>query len=344
LWYNIRKLTSVNTQIIVNIDKQDTKRPKGALKMETMDNTTQNAASNEPEKTTTWGIRLRESEKIKLNELLETIGGNDKKEALLDVLSKAAVEHQSQQATTGIIAEMETYTKAIMQAALRQATAAAAVETATKAKYEELLDIEQDAKLKLSEQVEALKAQITELEKTIKDKDNLLSKAADAVNKKQDHIDDLENKLHDAQNNAAALLQIQNDAIQRAKAAETAKEAAEKAAADALAAQQAAEKATVDANAKVANIASKYNALNGKLEEVQKQLTKAEARAEKVEERLDKANTEKTELADKLAAIAMQSQHASSRKAAVKSIKHADADADFEGTLESKGQQKLVEE
>ena len=248
--------------------------------METVENTTQNAAPAENEKTTTWGIRLRESEKIKLNELLETIGGNDKKEALLDVLSKAAVEHQSQQVTTGIIAEMETYTKAIMQAALRQASASAAVETATKAKYEELLDIEQSAKLKLSEQIEALKAQIAELEKTIKAKDDLLSKAADAVAKRQEQIEELENKLHDAQSNAAALLQIQNDAIQRAKAAEAAKAAAEKAAADALAAQQAAEKATADANAKVANIASKHNALNGKLEEVQKQLTKAEARAD----------------------------------------------------------------
>lgn len=45
-------------------------------------------------------------------------------------MSKAAVEHQSQQATTGIIAEMETYTKAIMQAALRQASATAAAKAA----------------------------------------------------------------------------------------------------------------------------------------------------------------------------------------------------------------------
>lgn len=296
--------------------------------METIDNTTQNTAPVEPEKTTTWGIRLRESEKIKLNDLLEIIGG-DKKETLLDVLSKAAVEHQSQQATTGIIAEMETYTKAIMQAALRQATAAAAVETATKAKYEELLDIEQDAKLKLSEQIEALKAQIAELEKTIKAKDDLLSKAADAVAKRQEQIEELENKLHDAQSNAAALLQIQNDAIQRAKAAEAAKAAAEKAAADALAAQQAAEKATADANAKVANIASKHNALNGKLEEVQKQLTKAEARADKAEERADKM------LEKALAATAQQTQKATPK------AHHAEAEADFETTIEAKGQQQL---
>ena len=313
--------------------------------METIDNTTQNTAPVEPEKTTTWGIRLRESEKIKLNDLLEIIGG-DKKETLLDVLSKAAVEHQSQQATTGIIAEMETYTKAIMQAALRQATAAAAVETATKAKYEELLDIEQDAKLKLSEQIEALKTQIAGLEQTIKAQKDQISKAADRVEEQKEEIYCLKNDLETAQKNAAAVAEIQKEYGNRLKAAEAAKTAAEKAAADALAAQQAAEKATADANGKVANIASKYNALNGKLEEVQKQLTKAEARADKAEERLDKANTEKTELADKLAAIAMQSQHTSSRKAAVKPAKHTDAnaDADFEEILENKGQQKLVQD
>lgn len=314
--------------------------------MDNIENTTQNAAPVEPEKTTTWGIRLRESEKIKLNDLLETIGGNDKKEALLDVLSKAAVEHQSQQATTGIIAEMETYTKAIMQAALRQATAAAAVETATKAKYEELLDIEQDAKLKLSEQIETLKAQIAELEKTVKAKDDLLSKAADAVAKKQEQIEELENKLHDAQNNAAALLQIQNDAIQRAKTADAGKAEAEKALAEAEKAHKSTEKALAEANGKVANIASKFNSATARIDELLKQISKAEARADKAEERLDKANTEKTELADKLAAIAMQSQHASSRKAAVKPAKHTDgnADADFEEILENKGQQKLVQD
>lgn len=297
--------------------------------METMDNTTQNAAPVEHEKTTTWGIRLRESEKIKLNDLLETIGGNDKKETLLDVLSKAAVEHQSQQATTGIIAEMETYTKAIMQAALRQATAAAAVETATKAKYEELLDIEQDAKLKLSEQIEALKAQIVELKETIKAQKGQISDAADRVEKQKEEIYCLKNDLETAQQNAAAVAEIQKEYSSRLKSAEAAKTAAEKTAADAQAAQQAAEKATAEANGKVANIASKYNALNGKLEEVQKQLTKAEARADKAEERADKM------LEKALAATAQQT------KTAAKKSHHAEAEADFETTIESKGQQQL---
>lgn len=312
--------------------------------MDNIENIAQNAAPAEPEKTTTWAIRLRESEKIKLNGLLETIGGNDKKEALLDVLTKAAVEHQSQQVTTGIIAEMETYTKAIMQAALRQASAAAAVETATKAKYEELLDIEQSAKLKLSEQIEALKTQIAELEKTIKDKDNLLSKAADAVNKKQEQIEDLENKLHDAQNNAAALLQIQNDAIQRAKTADAGKAEAEKAFAEAEKAHKATEKALTETTSQVANVTSKFNSATARIDELSKQLAKAEARAEKAEERLDKANTEKTELADKLATIAMQSQHVGSKKVSVKTTKHTDADVNFEETLEDKGQQTLIKE
>lgn len=313
--------------------------------MENTDNTTQNVAPAESEKTTTWGIRLRESEKIKLNELLETIGGNDKRETLLDVLSKAAVEHQSQQATTGIIAEMETYTKAIMQAALRQATAAAAVETATKAKYDELLDIEQAEKLKLTEQINELHKEIETLKATIKAHKDQISDAADKLEQQKEQICCLKNDLETAQQNAAAVAEIQKEYSSRLKSAEAAKAAAEKAAAAAQTAQQAAEKATADANGKVANIASKYNALNGKLEEVQKQLTKAETRADKAEERLDKANTEKTELADKLAAIAMQSQHASSRKAAVKPAKHTDgnADADFEEILENKGQQKLVD-
>lgn len=293
--------------------------------MDNFENTTQNAASNEPEKTTTWGIRLRESEKIKLNELLETIGGNDKKETLLDVLSKAAVEHQSQQATTGIIAEMETYTKAIMQAALRQASATAAVETATKAKYEELLDIEQSAKLKLLEQIEALKAQIVELKETIKAQKGQISDAADRVEKQKEEIYCLKNDLETAQQNAAAVAEIQKEYSSRLKSAEAAKDAAEKTAADAQAAQQAAEKATAEANGKVANIASKYNALNGKLEEVQKQLTKAEARADKAEERADKM------LEKALAATAQQTQKAH----------HAEAEADFETTIEAKGQQQL---
>lgn len=310
--------------------------------MENIENTIQNAAPIESEKTTTWGIRLRESEKIKLNELLESIGG-DKKETLLDVVSKAAIESQSQQATTGIIAEMETYTKAIMQAALRQATAAAAVETATKAKYDELLDIEQAEKLKLTEQISELHKEIETLKATIKAQKEQISDAADKVEQQKEEIYCLKNDLDSAQRNAAAVAEIQKEYSNRLKAAEAAKTDAEKAAVNAQEAQQAAEKATADANGKVANIASKYNALNGKLEEVQKQLTKAEARADKAEERLDKANTEKTELADKLAAIAMQFQHASSRKAAAKPIKHADADADFEEALESKGQQKLVD-
>lgn len=301
--------------------------------MENIDNTTQNAATVEPEKTTTWGIRLRESEKIKLNDLLETIGG-DKKETLLDVLSKAAVEHQSQQATTGIIAEMETYTKAIMQAALRQASATAAVETATKAKYEELLDIEQSAKLKLSEQIEALKAQIVELKETIKAQKGQISDAADRVEKQKEEIYCLKNDLETAQQNAAAVAEIQKEYSSRLKSAETAKEAAEKAAADALAAQQAAEKATAEANGKVANIASKYNALNGKLEEVQKQLTKAETRADKAEERADKM------LEKALAATAQQTKTAAAK--AAKTYAH-DGD-NFEEILEDKGQQKLVQD
>lgn len=301
--------------------------------METIDNTTQNTAPVEPEKTTTWGIRLRESEKIKLNDLLETIGG-DKKETLLDVLSKAAVEHQSQQATTGIIAEMETYTKAIMQAALRQASATAAVETATKAKYEELLDIEQSAKLKLSEQIEALKAQIVELKETIKAQKGQISDAADRVEKQKEEIYCLKNDLETAQQNAAAVAEIQKEYSSRLKSAETAKEAAEKAAADALVAQQAAEKATAEANGKVANIASKYNALNGKLEEVQKQLTKAETRADKAEERADKM------LEKALAATAQQT-----KTAAAKAAKTDAHDGDnFEEILEDKGQQKLVQD
>lgn len=306
--------------------------------MENIDNTTQNAAPVESEKTTTWGIRLRESEKIKLNELLESIGGNDKKETLLDVLSKAAVEHQSQQTTTGIIAEMETYTKAIMQAALRQATAATAVETATKAKYEELLDIEQDAKLKLSEQIEALKAQIVELKETIKAQKGQISDAADKVEKQKEEIYCLKNDLETAQQNAAAVAAIQKEYSNRLKAAEAAKTAAEKAAADAMAAQQASEKATAEANSKAANLSAECNAANGKLEEVQKQLVKAEARAEKAEERADK-------LLEKALAAAQQPQH--TKKAAAKAAK-ADAqqapDTHFEETLEGKGQQKLVED
>lgn len=306
--------------------------------MENIDKTTQNTAPAESEKTTTWGIRLRESEKIKLNELLESIGGNDKKETLLDVLSKAAVEHQSQQATTGIIAEMETYTKAIMQAALRQAAATAAVETATKAKYEELLDIEQEAKLKLSEQVEALKAQIVELKETIKAQKGQISDAADRIEKQKEEIYCLKNDLETAQKNAAAVAEIQKEYSSRLKSAEAAKAAAEKAAADALAAQQAAEKDTAEANGKAANLSAECNAANGKLEEVQKQLAKAEARAEKAEERADK-------LLEKALAAAQQPQH--TKKTAAKAAK-ADAqqapDTHFEEALEGKGQQKLVED
>lgn len=309
--------------------------------MENIENTIQNAAPAESEKTTTWGIRLRESEKIKLNELLESIGGNDKKETLLDVLSKAAVEHQSQQATTGIIAEMETYTKAIMQAALRQASAAAAVETATKAKYEELLDIEQQAKAKLAEQINELKAQIAELEKTIKAQKDRISDAADRVEKQKEEIYCLKNDLDSAQRNAAAVAEIQKEYSDRLKAAEAAKAAAEKAAADAQAAQAVAEKATADANAKVASLSSKYNALNGKLEEVQKQLQKAEARADKAEERTEKAEERAAQLTEKVLAAA-QPQH--TKKAAAKAAKtDSAADEHFEETLEEKGQQKLVD-
>lgn len=296
--------------------------------MENIENTIQNAAPIESEKTTTWGIRLRESEKIKVNELLESIGG-DKKETLLDVLSKAAVEHQSQQATTGIIAEMETYTKAIMQAALRQATAAAAVETATKAKYDELLDIEQDAKLKLLEQVEALKAQIVELKETIKAQKGQISDAADTVEKQKEEIYCLKNDLDSAQRNAAAVAEIQKEYSSRLKAAEAAKAAAEKTAADALTTQQAAEKATAEANNKAANLSAEFNAANSRLEELQKQLDKAEARAEKAEERADKL------LEKALAAT----QH--TKKAAAKAT-HTEDGSEFEKALEEKGQQKLV--
>lgn len=77
------------------------------------------------------------------------------------------------------------------------------------------------------------------------------------------------------------------------------------------------------------NIASKHNALNGKLEEVQKQLTKAEARADKAEERADKM------LEKALAATAQQTQKATPK------AHHAEAEADFETTIEAKGQQQL---
>ena len=282
----------------------------------------------EPDKTTTWGIRLRDSEKLKLNDMLDSLGG-DKKETLLDIVSKAVVAQQSQKATTGLIAELETYTKAIMQAALRQASAAAAVETATKAKYDELLDIEHDEKVKLTEQIDTLKKEIDTLKAAIKAQKEQISAAADKVEKQREEIYCLKNDLETAQRNAEAVAEIQNEYSSRLKAAEVAKAAAEKAADDAQAAQAAADKECDRLRLAAASDTAKVQSQADQITDLKAQLATAQAQS--------------AQLLNLLATAQQQPQPQHAKKAAAKAKTEAHTE-NFEEEVEERGQQKLIEE
>lgn len=292
--------------------------------MDEFKETTQNIEQNEPEKSSTWGIRLRDSEKLKLNDMLDSLGG-ERKETLLDIVTQAVIKKNKEEATTGLVAELDKYTKAIMQAALRQASAAEAAEISIKAHYEELLDIEQQAKVKLTGQIDELKKEIESLKTTIEAQKDQISEAADKVEKQREEIYCLQNDLKTAQQNATAVAEIQKEYSSRLKSAEAAKAAAEKAAADALAAQAAADKECDRLRLAAASDTAKVQSQADQIADLKAQLAAAQAQS--------------AQLLNLLATAQQQPQH---KKAAAKA-KEAHTE-NFEEEVEERGQQKLIEE
>lgn len=63
--------------------------------MEEIKETTQNEAEKA---TATWSVRLYENDKLRINDLLEALPGADKREKLMNIISKAEIENNKNQA------------------------------------------------------------------------------------------------------------------------------------------------------------------------------------------------------------------------------------------------------
>lgn len=295
--------------------------------METTDNKQQNTA-------TPWAIRLYENDKIRLNSLLEALPGTDKREKLMSIISKAEVETSKNQASSEFLSQLQQYTTAIMQAAAAQAAHAATAESLIRSEYEQTLAAKQA-------EIEALQKTVAEREDGIRQATALMkeqkSKVTDAAAKVEEYrkkADVLAIELQTAKSEAVAVAEIRKEYADRLNAAEKAakhEEAlkheaeAEKAAvyvqlrdaqkaADAACTEATAQKATIDAQA-------------AQIAELKSQLAATTARAERAE-------AEKMQLFNSF----LQQQQP---QKATKKAHHADTEADFENTLEAKGQQQL---
>lgn len=106
--------------------------------------------TNEPkesEKSSTWSVKLYEADRMRLMNLLDVIPMENRREAFMDIVAKAEVATAKEQAVTGFVAELEKYTKAIMQSAVRQVSMYEAAEAAYKGEAQQRLDAESQGEL-----------------------------------------------------------------------------------------------------------------------------------------------------------------------------------------------------
>lgn len=295
--------------------------------METTDNKQQNTA-------TPWAIRLYENDKIRLNTLLEALPGTDKREKLMSIISKAEVETSKNQASSEFLNQLQQYTTAIMQAAAAQAAHAANAENLIRSEYEQTLAAKQAEIEALQKTVAEREDGIRQVTAALKEQKAKVSDAAAKVAEYKEQADSLAIELQTAKSEAVAVSEIRKEYADRLRLTEKAatkaveeknKAEAEKSAVYARLAEV--QKAADAANTATAAAKATIDAQAAQIAELKAQLTAATARAERAE-------AEKMQLFNSF----LSSQQ--TQKAA-KKAHHAEAEADFETTIEAKGQQQL---
>lgn len=289
---------------------------------------------NKQQSATPWAIRLYENDKIRLNNLLEVLPGTDKREKLMTIIGKAEVETSKNQASSEFLNQLQQYTTAIMQAATAQAAHAANAENLIRSEYEQTLAAKQAEIENLQKTVAEREDGIRQANAALKEQKAKVSDAADKVEEYREKIEILQNDLQTAKSEAVAVAEIRKEYADRLRSTEKAaakaveeknKAYAEKAAAyeklaeaqkaaDAASTATAAAKATIEANA-------------AQIAELKAQLAAATVRAERAE-------SEKMQLFNSF--LSNQQTQKATKKA-----HHSEAEADFETTIEAKGQQQL---
>ena len=186
--------------------------------------------TNEPkesEKSSTWSVKLYEADRMRLMNLLDVIPVENRREAFMDIVAKAEVATAKEQAVTGFVAELEKYTKAIMQSAVRQVSMYEAAEAAYKGEAQQRLDAEFQAKEEFLDEVRTLQGKLDELKDTIHVQKEKLDGCADELLKKKEQIASLKADLESARRSTEAVAKIQKDYDARLRKAESLKFEAE---------------------------------------------------------------------------------------------------------------------
>ena len=181
----------------------------------------------ESEKSSTWSVKLYEADRMRLMNLLDVIPMENRREAFMDIVAKAEVATAKEQAATGFVAELEMYTKAIMQSAVRQVSMYEAAEAAYKGEAQQRLDAEFQAKEEFLDEVRMLQGKLKELKDTINIQKEKLDGCADELLKKKEQIDSLKADLESARRSTEAVAEIQKDYDVRLRKAESLKREAE---------------------------------------------------------------------------------------------------------------------
>ena len=189
-----------------------------------------NEPINEPkesEKSSTWSVKLYEADRMRLMNLLDVIPMENRREAFMDIVAKAEVATAKEQAATGFVAELEKYTKAIMQSAVRQVSMYEAAEAAYKGEAQQRFDAEAQAKEKYLKEVRTLQGKLDELKDTIHVQKEKLDGCADELLEKKKQIDRLKADLESARRSTEAVAEIHKDYGARLRKAESLKREAE---------------------------------------------------------------------------------------------------------------------
>ena len=211
----------------------------------------------ESEKSSTWSVKLYEADRMRLMNLLDVIPMENRREAFMDIVAKAEVATAKEQAATGFVAELEKYTKAIMQSAVRQVSMYEAAEAAYKGEAQQRLDAESQAKEKYLEEVRTLQGKLDELKDTIHVQKEKLDGYADELIKKKQQIDSLKADLESARRSTEAVAEIQKDYGARLRKAESLKREAE---ADKLRAEDKLAEVQKEAEAKLKALSEDFEA------------------------------------------------------------------------------------
>ena len=181
----------------------------------------------ESEKSSTWSVKLYEADRMRLMNLLDVIPMENRREAFMDIVAKAEVATAKEQAATGFVAELEKYTKAIMQSAVRQVSMYEAAEAAYKGEAQQRLDAEFQAKKEYLEEVRTLQGKLEGLKGIINVQKEKLDGCADELLEKKKQIDRFKADLESARRSTEAVAEIHKDYGARLRKAESLKREAE---------------------------------------------------------------------------------------------------------------------